>query len=234
MPPAHSGRAGGDARRRFPGLAAYGRRTGRVDIEARPGDAMSRQPIPSSSLALPLIASPELRCEWSQFPSCRRAERVPRGGRVSGACDDNAIEGRQHGGQHTDRAKERRRPRAPDRIGISPRCLQKGVDSRRQAGRRHQSELDSKCSPNVGVEQVPPLNSGVAHVDDPGGDKNAERGPRNCLISPARDSRQLTLTSEKRDQGGNSDLATDPDAGRQDVQPENQRRPCDVQHGPSP
>jgi hypothetical protein len=112
--------------------------------------------------------------------------------------------------------------------------LQKRVDSRRQAGHRHKSELDGKCSPSVSVEQVPPLNSGIANVDDPGGNKNAERGPRNCLISPTGDRRQLTLTSEKRDQGGNSDLATDPDAGRQDVQPENQRRPCDVQHRPSP
>jgi hypothetical protein len=189
---------------------------------------------PDSSYAASVHPKPSGTRRVLLVPICQRAERVLRDRRVSGACNDNAIQGRQHGGQHACRAKESRGPRAPDLSGISPRRLQKRVDPCRQAGHCHQAELDSKRSPSVSVDQVSPLNSGIAHVDDPGDDKNAEGGPRNRLISPTGDSRQLTLTSEKRDQGGNSDLATDPDTGRQDVQPENQRRPRDVQHRPSP
>jgi hypothetical protein len=108
------------------------------------------------------------------------------------------------------------------------------VDPRRQTGHCHQAQLDSKGSPGVSVEKVPPLYSSVADIDDPGDDKNTECRPRSRLISPTGDSRQLTLTSENWDQDGNGDLPTDPDAGRQDVQPENQRRTRDVQHRPSP
>jgi len=92
------------------------------------------------------------------------------------------------------------------------------VGPRRQTGHCYQAQLDSKGSPGVSVEKGPPLYSSVADIDDPGDDKNAERWPRNRLISPTGDSRQLTFTSENRDQDGNGDLPTDPDAGRQDVQ----------------
>lgn len=99
----------------------------------------------------------------------------------------------------------------------------------RQTPQRHQAEFDIKRSPGCAVEQVRPLQSSIAEIDDPVHPRTQRRPPQR-LVSLAGDAGKPAVTAEYRDQNGNDDLPTDPGADRHYVQPENRFRAGDVQH----